>query len=170
MKYRLIEAKTSEAIHDFYVYFSLTLAKFFPHYSKKTIDYFVNSAFNEKYFQDYSNKNDINIFLSLVDNKISGYLVAVSPYGGIGFCSWVAVDEKFRGMGIASALLDAWEKTSLKQGAHKLQLWTDVRNVEFYKKRGFELLGKVSDNYFGSDDYYFYKTLRKSSDKNIFKK
>lgn len=163
MEFKIVEAKTAKVIHNFHDYFSKTMARDFPHYSKKTVNYFINKAFSEKYFLTYVGKKDKKIYLALIDKEIAGYLVSQAPYGGVAFCSWVAVDSKFRGMGIASALLDAWEKESFKIGAHKLELWTDERNIEFYKKRHFKLAGKIFDNYFGSDDYLFYKTLRKSS-------
>jgi ribosomal protein S18 acetylase RimI-like enzyme len=170
MEFKIIQAKNPKEVQEFYNYFSLTLSENFPHYTKKTIKYFTGKAFTEEAFWKDVKTGERKIYLAVIKNKIVGYLVSLPSYGGIGFCNWVAVDKNYRGLGIASALLDIWEKDALEEGAHKLELWTDQRNISFYKKRGFELLGKIPDNYFGKDDYLFYKTLRKSSEANLFKR
>src|SRR6266404_2796161 len=143
MKVKITPAKTKKELDLFYDFFSKNLARDFPHYSKKVIDYLLTKQFNAKIFEKEVKARERQIFLAKADAQVVGYLVASYPYGGITLCNWIAVDSKVRRVGIASKLLSEWEKWALFERAHKLQLSTDVRNVDFYKKRGFTLLGKI---------------------------
>lgn len=164
-----VRKATLKDLEKFFQVFRKNISSQFPEYTLLTRHFFIEKEFSKKVFRNWLKKNEGPIFLAVVNSKIVGFLAARTPYGGVAFCSWVAVKEECHGQGIGSILLEAWEKESKKEGAHKLQLWTDARNLEFYKKRGFVLVGDVPDNYFGAHDHLFIKSLGKSQEKNYLR-
>lgn len=168
MKIKIVQASERD-LDRFFHLFSKTLRADFPEYSKNTISYFLKEEFSKKQINNDLKKKKTRLYLAFLGKTIVGYLLAASSYGGVGFISWIAVDQKFRRKGAASALLNKWEEQSKKEGLHKVHLWTDKRNLEFYKKRGYVLVGRIPDNFMGAEDYLFYKTLQKSSEKNFLK-
>ncbi len=169
MGLKIITVKSKKELDVFYGLFAKFLRVSFPHYSENTIKYFIQKAYTKGVFWKELKRGEREIFLAKLEDEYAGFLTAISPYGGVGFCNWVVVAPELRGKGIASSLLAYWEKQAVKEGAHKVQLVSDKRNVDFYKRRGYKLFGTIKDDYFGMDDYYFYKTLKKSSEKNFLK-
>ncbi len=102
-------------------------------------------------------------------DQIVGFLMVSAAYGGVSFGNWLVVCRNYQRQGIASKLLKIWEKEAKKWGCHKLHLLTEGRNVSFYQKRGFILLGLIPKNYFGADDFYFYKTIQEPKEENYLK-
>lgn len=164
-----IRTATTKDLKTFFQAFTKSVAEDFPEYSNNTISYFLQDVFSLKSLQEEIKKGICQIFLALVDQKIVGYLVSTHPYGGVGFCNWIAVYPDYRKNGVASALLETWEKKAKKDGAHKVHIWTVRRNIEFYKKRGYILVGRIPDDFFGANDLFFYKTFGKSSEKKFLK-
>lgn len=164
-----IRIATTKELRTFFQAFTKSVAEDFPAYTHNTILYLLQDVFSLKSLQEEIKKGICQIFLASVNKRIVGYLVSTHPYGGVGFCNWIAVYPDYRKKGLASALLETWEKKAQKDGAHKVHLWTDRRNIEFYKKRGYILVGRIPDNFFGANDYLFYKTFGKSSEKKFLK-
>lgn len=156
-------------LKGFFDYLDESLKNQFPEYSSNVISYLMKVDYAKKDLRQWIKKKTRQLFLAIVQRKKVGYLLASKPYGGIGFCNLLAVKPEFQGNGIASALIKFWEKQAIKDGAHKLQLWSDKRNVEFYKHRGFVLVGEIPEDTFGTSDFLFYKTLRKANEKNFLK-
>lgn len=168
MKFKIKLAGLKD-LSSFFRAFSASLKKQFPEYSKNTITYFLEEEFNKNSIRKKIKTKEKQLFLAIVDKKVIGYLLASVPYGGIGFCNWIAVNSEYQKQGIASALLEKWEKQALKDGAHKLQLWSDKRNINLYKNRDYNLVGYIPDNWFGANDYLFYKPLRKAKESNFLR-
>jgi len=161
MKGIKIKKATIKDLNSFWRLFSQSVKNQFPHYSEKAKNYFLKKAFSKKELRnDLKNKNII-IFLALSDREVAGYLLGLYPYGGVSYVSWLAVRDSFQGKGIGSRLLKEYESLAKKQGAHKIHLWTDKRNLKFYKKEGYKLVGNIPENYFGADDWLFYKKIQK---------
>jgi ribosomal protein S18 acetylase RimI-like enzyme len=76
------------------------------------------------------------------------------PIGGVGDIHWLLVDKRFQGKGIGRQLVDAYIKDAKKHGAHAIHLYSSEVNTAFYEKLGFEKVGLVRKNYWGSDDYF----------------
>ncbi|MGE8360996.1 GNAT family N-acetyltransferase [Pseudomonas sp.] len=82
-----------------------------------------------------------------------GYLLASEDWNRYGLVDDFAVDQSFRGTGLATQLMDhtiAWAKT---RGLPGLRLETQSNNVpacRFYRRQGFEL---------GGFDRYIYSAL-----------
>ena len=136
---------------------------------KKGLFLYPENAINFMIVEDLPKKNlkekISHLFLAYHGVKLIGYLLTNKTRGGMAFGHWLGVDSKFQKQGTASALLSFWEKHDLSEGAHKLWLWTTKNNIDFYKNRGFILLGEFPDSFFGLDHFLFYKTLRKSDEK-----
>jgi len=98
-----------------------------------------------------------------------GIFIADKLYGGISYGVWLIVDSNFQGRGIGESLLKHWEDEVKKQGGHGLKLEADKRNVEYYKKMGFRLVGLEKKSYYGLDEYVFQKTIAQPKEENFFK-
>lgn len=155
-----IKKATVKDIDLFWPLFSESIKKQFPEYSKKAKDYFLRKAFSKKELKKDLKGENLIIFLAFSGKEIVGFLVALPPYGGISFVSWLAVKDNFQGKGIGGQLLKKQEAVVKGQGVHKIHLWTDRRNLKFYKRKGYKMVGCIPKNYFGSDDWLFYKTIQ----------
>lgn len=154
---------------DFYRLWKKTLLNGLFLYSENSVRFTVEEELTEEFLKSEIEKGNKYFFLAYQNNQPAGYLLANKSKGGIAFVHWLGVDSKFQKHGVASALLSFWERNALKEGAHKLQLWTTKNNIEFYKNRGFIKGGDFPDSWFGIDHFLFYKTLRKSDEKLFLK-
>ena len=148
-------------LKSFLPVFKISVKKQFPEYSLKAKNLFLNRHFTKKNFIEDFKKRRIDLVLAYINNQIAGYLIILPPYGGVSYISWLAVNDSFQGKGIGSALLKECEKIAKRKGAHKVHLWTSKRNIKFYKKNKWILVGSIPENYFGADDCLFYKTIKK---------
>lgn len=164
-----IKLATLVDIDAFYTLFETSMNTQFSEYSDKTIQHFLQKEYPRAILKDKIEKKRVFLFLACKNEKVVGYLIGQRVYGGIAFGEWLGVDDYHQRQGIGSALLQVWEQHSIQEGAHKTHIWTAEKNVDYYKKRGYVLVGKVPDNYFGSDDHFMYKTLRKSNEVNFLK-
>ena len=140
--------------------FKISVKKQFPEYSLKAKNLFLNRHFTKKNFIEDLKKRRIYLLLASINNQIVGYLLLLPPYGGVSYISWLAVNNSFQGKGIGTALLKKCEKIAERIGAHKVHLWTSKRNFKFYRKNKWILVGNIPKNYFGADDWLFYKAIK----------
>ena len=160
---------TLKQFEDFYKLWKKTLEEGLFLYSKNSVRFTVKEELPKEFLKTEIGKGNKYLFLVYQNNKPVGYLLTNKTKGGIAFGHWLGVDAKFQKLGAASSLLSFWEEDALKEGAHKLQLWTTKNNVSFYKNRGFIKGGDFPDSWFGIDHFLFYKTLRKSDEKVFLK-
>ena len=156
---------TLKQFEDFYKLWRKTLEEGLFLYSKNSVMFTIEEELPKEFLKAEIGKGNKYLFLTYQDNKPAGYLLTNKTKGGIAFGHWLGVDSKFQKQGVASTLLSFWEKDALKEGAHKLQLWTTRNNLTFYKNRGFIKGGNFPDSWFGVDHFLLYKTLRKSDEK-----
>lgn len=154
----------------FFGVFKKSIRAQFPDYSPKTKNFLLAEEFNVNFLKSQIKIRRMAIYLALNGRDIVGFLMAVPLVGGVGMASWMAVIPEHQGKGIASRLLKMWEADSKKAGLHKLHLWTDERNIDFYKKRGFKLAGRIPEDFYGAHDYFFHKTIQKPIEKNYLQK
>lgn len=105
------------------------------------------------------------LYIATIENNVVGFFLTEEAFGGVAFGHWLGVGKAFRKQGVASRLLTMWEKDSQSKGIHAVFLWTTQNNIDFYKKRGFILMGTFPKSWFGHDHYLFYKTLGKPNRK-----
>jgi len=159
-KIKIKKSKLSD-LDSFLDLFRVSVRTQFPGYSQKTKKYFLGKMFTRKNFILEIKQKKADLLLAAVGEKIVGFLLAYLPYGGISYISWLAVKESFQGKGAGTALLKEYEVIAKEKGIHKIHLWTDKRNLKFYKRNGWTLVGMIPENYFGADDWLFYKTIQK---------
>lgn len=156
----------TEDIDELYRFSSEKTPEYFSDtYTKKTLDHFVSKK-DSKEALSKGIENGL-ILLALDSGRIIGYLSAKSKvYAGVWLSNWIMVDQKYRGQGIATHLIKQWEEEGIKRGAHCLMLFTENRNIDFYKKRGFTLMGIMKKGYYGADDVWFYRIIQEPKEEN----
>jgi ribosomal protein S18 acetylase RimI-like enzyme len=147
-------------ISEFWDFFRESIIKQFPQYSKKAKTLFLKNYYSEDNFRAWLRKKKKVLLLALDEKEISGYLLGDIPHGGVALIIWVAIRKSFQNKGIGSVLLQCYEKFAKGRSAHKIHVWTDRRARQFYKKNGYKLAGYIPKNYFGADDYLFYKEIQ----------
>lgn len=134
-------------------------------YSKNSCSFTLDEDLPKKDLKRYIKEGKRILFLAYSKNKVVGYLLTFKTRAGVSFAQWLAVDRAYQQHGIASKLLSLWEKESLSDGAHILQLWTTENDLPFYLGRGFTKGGSFPKSWFGVDHFLFYKVLRKPNEK-----
>ena len=156
-------------VNKFHLFFAQSLNKQFPQYTPKTRQFFIEREYSVSAIESQLKAGVITIYLALSDENVIGYLMTRNIVGGICLATWLAVSDLHKNQGIASNLLEMWEQDSKKRGIHKLHLETDKKNLGFYKKRGFTKVGMIPKNYYGVDDYLFYKAIQEPKESNFLK-
>ncbi len=154
----------------FWVAFAKNIKTQFPEYSAKTRNFFIEQEYCPEALKAQIKNKEIAIYAAFSGKGVVGFLMVRYLCGGVGLGVWLSVSNKHQGKGIATKLLKMWQKEAKKVGIHKLHLWTDKRNLNFYKKQGFAYVGKIPKNYYGADDYLFYKVIQPPKEKNFLKK
>jgi len=111
------------------------------------------------------------ILLALVDNKIVGFfLLSIGKLGDTDLM-WLIIDSEYRRKGLGTKLLEEAEKIALDNKSHFMFLYTENKaNIEFYKKRGFYLVGQHKKAWLGQDEYIMQKNIAKPNLKKFKEK
>ena len=115
---------------------------------------------NERNFLDSLN-NGCSVFFVSVDGGIITGFIGADKVGGEVYISNVAVREKFRKRGVASALIDAMNSYCIDNNAEFITLEVRVSNtpaVNLYEKSGFENLGRRKNFYSAPNEDAFIMT------------
>ncbi|MDO8524095.1 MAG: GNAT family N-acetyltransferase [bacterium] len=161
---------TIKDLNTFWPAFAKNIKTQFPEYSIKTRKAFLEKEYPLQYIEEGLKDKRIALYLAYSKNEVAGFLYTTYICGGIGMANWLAVAKEHQGHGIATALLKMWQKDAKRLGMHKIHLWTDKRNLDFYKKQGFTYVGKIPKSYYGADDYLFYKILQPPKENNFLKR
>jgi GNAT superfamily N-acetyltransferase len=121
-----------------------------------------NDAEIDAYERDEQD-HDVPVFLVVsLDGEEAGCLGLRFLGDGTGELTRMFVREPFRGLGAASALLEAMEAEALARGVTRLRLDTRKDLVEarnLYAKHGFEEIGRYNDAEYA--DHWFEKSLKR---------
>lgn len=156
-------------LKGFFKFFERSIHGQFPEYSVKTRKYFTKFSYAFKRLKNGIANKERVVYTAFCGEEYAGFLMASAWPGGICFIDWLAVAKKFQEKGVASKFLQMCEKDAKAKGFHKIHLWTNGRNLKFYKNKGFKLIGKIPENAYGSDDYLFYKTIQKPIESKFLK-
>ena len=157
-KVEIRKAKISD-LKPFWLLFGKTIRENFPEYPRKAKNFLLKTAYSRKKFKKWVKEKEGIILIALIKNKIIGYIVVESCYAGVALLAWLAIDKNFQGKGMGSLLLKRYEIFAKKQKVHKIYLWTDKRDLKFYKKNGYILLGRIPKFFFKVDHWLCYKDI-----------
>lgn len=160
--------KTAE-LKNFYDFFKHSIRSQFPEYSAKTAEFFIKNQYSLKNLTKQLKAKESAIFAAFNKNECIAFFLVDAWPGGICFGAWIAVDKNFQKLGVASKLIKMCEIEAKTKGFHKIHLWSDKRNLEFYKNRGFIVVGEIPESLYGSNDYLLYKTLQKPVEDKFLK-
>lgn len=166
----IIRKLTQNDLPQLLNHIKITLEEDFLMYKKRSIEA-QKKMYNKNFFSKIL-KNEKGILLGAFDKKkLIGFIVMDDKDGGVGFVEWLAVKKSYRGKGIGTSLLKQLEKKALSKYYHYLFFYTESqKNIEFYKKRGFEYVGLQRKSWFGENEYMLQKALRGNPFEEIFKK
>ncbi len=158
-----IRELTEDDNDEFNKVFTEVTQKGFPEYSQNILDWFTRDPYREA-------MHHLRVkFGAFVDGKLVGYTVGSSYDGGVAFVYWLAVLKDFQKQGIGTKLLQAFENFVCDHGYHSLQLNADERNLDYYKKLGYEVIGLDKKSFYGTDNYILKKLLQEPKEENFFK-
>jgi len=84
----------------------------------------------------------------LVQRKLVGFLWGSASYAGLGFISWLWVNDSYRSRGIAKKLVETYESYVLRESGHVVELYCFSNMEAFYTKLGYKIIGKREKGYF----------------------
>ncbi len=160
---------TVKDLKKFFVFFSKSIQEQFTEYTVRTRKFFLEQEYTPKAIEIQMKSKMLILYLAFHKQEVVSYLIVRPISGGVSLCVWLAVSVHHQKQGIASKLLIMSEKDAKKTGMHNINLWTNKRNLTFYKNRGFRVAGKVPKNYYGHDDYLLYKIIQKPVEKNYLR-
>lgn len=147
-----------------------SLKEDFPMYDIK-IQTAYGKIFGKKFFRKLLTEKGNTVLGAYVNNDLVGILGIKGDFGGAAFVEWFIVKKEFRNQGIGKTLLKACEKWVFDNKYHFLYLFTEShKNIKFYKRRGFEYVGKYRKSWFGADEHVMQKLLREKPFEEIFEK
>lgn len=166
-----IRSLTIEDIDTFFSLFTTLVTREFPEFTTNSTTYFLtheNAWSKERYKKSLTNNTEI--LLGAWDGKkLVGLFHGERLFGGVGFGPWIGVHKSYRGRGIGKKLLHEWEQKVLKLGGHSVYLYAGEKNVPFYEKMGYSLVGVYKKGWFGADYYMVVKQLAEPKEENYLK-
>ncbi len=142
----------------------------FTMYDEKIRQIYIR-RFGRRFYRQLIAKKGNVVLGGFVGDELVGVLGIKGDFGGAAFLDWLIVKRKFRSRGIGTALLSAGEKWALENKYHYLYFYTETRkNIDFYKKKGYEFIGTFRKSWYGSDEYAMQKVLRDKPFPEIYKK
>lgn len=171
MNVKIYQVKKKD-IKDFFNYLKLGHSSFFPWYSPKTEKYMLENQRGWSIENLYRKVDDGSCMLmAKIDKKIVGLLIANHHFGGVAFCTKLAVSKEFQRQGIGTKLIEGWAKIAKSQGVHALvlQVFAENKSIKFYESLGFKLIGLHEKFNFGKDYYVLQKNIAEPKEENFLK-
>ncbi len=148
-------------LEEFYPFAQNLILKQFLDYSPKVRNAAVRDFFIKGDIEVSLRNGREVILVALRQGSLVGFLDLHFEFGGEAHVLWLGVDRKVRKLGVGTRLLSRAEKVALSKKCHFLSLDTESeRNILFYKKRGFRLIGTLQRGWYGADAYLMQKSLR----------
>jgi len=97
------------------------------------------------------------------EGEIVGYGIAIVESGKMGHIISIAIDPRYRGLGLGKALMKELERRLRSYGVNTVKLEVSVNNhvaINLYKSLGYKVVRRISRYYpDGSDAYLMTKNL-----------
>ena len=107
------------------------------------------TAYNQAAYPDPT-EAPLTLSVQAEDGEVVGGLLGSNAYGWMRV-DIVWVDERYRGQGLGTALLQKAEQIGLQRGCHGVHLDThSFQAPDFYEKLGYEIFGEL-DSYPGDN-------------------
>jgi len=142
---------------------------FRPEYLKDVINITKNNLterYNDFIFLDIQRSWPAGFILGMADNTVAGFICGGITGGREARILMIAVEKKYRRMGIGSGLITSFEKEAEKIKINKVKLEVRVDNteaIEFYKSHGYAIVNLLPSYYNdGFDAYSMEKMLSRS--------
>lgn len=164
VKIQSINKNDKEKMQELFEVYKKTILENFPEYSRLIKEYLARRDNIDRHV-----KNAGIILGAYLSGKLVGYLIGRKLYGGVGYCEDLGVLNEYQRKGVGTRLIKEYEKISSLAGAHNLQLESDIRNLEFYKKQDFSVLCLDKKGYFGTDNYVMKKILQEPKEENFLR-
>ncbi len=104
-----------------------------------------------------------HFFVAECGERVVGYVAGALRNDGSGHVMSLAIDPRFRGLGLGSKLLKAVEESFLEEGASRIFLEVSTSNkvaLTLYRKAGYRIVEVIKEYYpDGSDAYLMFKEL-----------
>lgn len=169
MKFKVESLKIGD-FDKFYQFAHDFILEQFLDYSPKLREKYFEIEFEPKEVKKMLKRGEKVVFLAWSEGKMVGFTTVDINFkkGGCAWIQWLGVDNQFRRFGIGGELLRAVEKVALKQKCHFIIVYTEnTKNVEFYKKRGYDFIGLQKESWFGHDEYLMQKNISKPFYKDL---
>ncbi len=155
-----IEPVAIKNFGQFYAFAQDFILNHYLDYPPKLRKKYLELEFDPKIIKKRIKKGEDLILIAWVKEKVVGFLVNSFESGGCAHLQWFGVDKNYRNSGIGSRLLKEMEKKIIEKKYHFVILWTESQsNIEYYKKRGYDLVGLQKQSWFGQDEYLMQKNL-----------
>jgi ribosomal protein S18 acetylase RimI-like enzyme len=155
-----------EEVENIYPYYKNWIITLFPEFSEAIKKKISDKSYGEKYIHKLIKQNGIAL-IAFLGKRPVGIFLADPPSDGLSYASWLMVDSYVQGKGIGKSLLRRWEEEAKKQKCHNLRIEADHRNVGFFEKMEFKLIGLEQKGYFGTDNYLFQKIIAEPKEENF---
>lgn len=167
----IIRKLTLKDHQELFNLFSSLIATQFPEYSPNIRKALVNHPkyWNSAKYKKHLRSEDRFILGAFMANTLVGLIDAEMPFGGVSFAVWLMVHPQHQRKGIGTALLNKWEEEMLTHGTHLLYLYSDKRNIAYYRKLGFTKSGLMKNSWFGSNDYLLTKHIQEPKEENFLR-
>lgn len=160
-----------KSFDEFYKLFEKLVKTQFPEYSNRITDWLIKSpkGHNKERLRKEIEDNSTLVLGAYSNGLIMGFAHGTLPWGGISLVYWLAIDPKFQHKGVGTAILKEWGKITIAEGGHAIHLDSNKRNLKFYEKLGYEVIGFDKKCYFGSSDYILTKLIQEPKEENFLK-
>ena len=116
------------------------------------------NKYNEN-FTEPDNHKILNVIIKDNNNNILGGLLGGTYWGWL-YIDRLWIDEKYRKNGLGTKILEIAEKEAKKRGCKFAHLDThDFQAVDFYIKKGYEIISRLNDLPKGYNKYLMKKIL-----------
>jgi ribosomal protein S18 acetylase RimI-like enzyme len=123
-----------------------------------------------KFFYDRLNKN--RVFVAVLKNEIVGFIAIKRNILFANYIRRIVVREDMRGKKVGAELMKFIEDLTVKEGLPNVFLITTTDNdqaVAFYKRIGYEIIGRIPDFVRkGMDEYILWKSKGSINDFNAY--
>jgi len=159
MEYIVEELKPGD-FEKFYEFASDFILNRYEDYPRQVRKKYLENDLNKDQLKEDIKKAEAEVLVAFAEGGIIGFAVLAFERGGATHIQWMAVDEKHRGHGVGSKLLSLAEEVAKEHKCHFVILWTESeKNIKFYQKRGYYLVGLQRQAWYGIDENLMQKNL-----------